>query len=127
MNNIKELIAVLSSCAGLLAAVTGFLIPLIKNVKAKNRLSALNKLSAVLQSLIVEAEQFANFSGEEKKAYVLTKASRYAMNNGIIFDEQKAAAELENIVELSKKVNAPQAAPEPCENAQSFGKYKIGG
>jgi len=105
MENIKEIITIASACLGLLATVTGFLIPLVKNVKAKNKLSSINKLAAVLQSLIIDAEQFANYTGEEKKEYVLTKANRYALNNNIAFDEQLVSDKVEDLIKLSKSVN----------------------
>lgn len=110
MNNLKEIITIASACLGLLATVTGFLIPLVKNVKAKNKLTALNKLTATLQSLIVDAEAFVNFSGAEKKAYVMTKANRYAMDNKIPYDEQAVSDKVENLVALSKEVNKRNAA-----------------
>ncbi len=105
MENIKEIIAIASACLGLLATVTGFMIPLVKNVKAKNKLTALNKLTTTLQSLIVDAETFTNFTGAEKKEYVMTKANRYAMENKIPYDEQAVSDKVEDLVALSKEVN----------------------
>ncbi len=105
MENIKEIITIASAALGLLATVTGFLIPLVKNVKAKNKLAALNKLTKVLQTLIVDAEKYVNFSGEEKKAYVVTNANRYALDNKIAFDEQMVSDKVEELVALSKAVN----------------------
>ena len=105
MENIKEIITIASACLGLLATITGFLIPLVKNVKAKNKLTALNKLTTTLQSLIVDAEAFTNFTGAEKKEYVMTKANRYAMENKIPYDEQAVSDKVEDLVALSKEVN----------------------
>ena len=105
MENIKEIITIASAAMGLLATFTGFLIPLVKNVKAKNKLAALNKLTTVLQSLIVDAEKYVNFSGEEKKAYVVTNANRYALDNKIAFDEHMVSDKVEELVALSKAVN----------------------
>lgn len=110
MENVKEIITIASACLGLIATITGFLIPLVKNVKAKNKLTALNKLTAALQSLIADAETFANFSGVEKKEYVMTRASRFAMENKIPYDEQAVSDEVENLVTLSKKVNLKSKA-----------------
>lgn len=128
MENLKQIITIASACVGLLATITGFLIPLVKNVKAKNRLSALNKLTNVLQSLIVEAEKFTNFSGEEKKAYVLTNANRYALNNRISFDEQDVSSKVEELVALSKNVNVRTTKHEQVtENlSRKNDKYRIG-
>lgn len=111
MENIKEIITIASACLGLLATITGFMIPLVKNVKAKNKLTALNKLTTTLQSLIVDAEAFTNFTGAEKKEYVMTKANRYAMENKIPYDEQAVSDKVEEIVALSKEVNKRDAVP----------------
>lgn len=105
MEDIKQIITIASACLGLLATVTGFLIPLVKNVKAKNKLTALNKLTTTLQSLIVDAEAFVNFTGAEKKEFVMTKANRYAMDNNIPYDEQAVSDKVEDLVALSKQVN----------------------
>ena len=111
MENIKEIITIASACLGLLATITGFLIPLVKNVKAKNKLTALNKLSATLQALIIDAETFANFTGAEKKEYVMTKANRYAIEHKLPYDEQAVSEKVEDLVALSKEVNNRDAVP----------------
>ena len=105
MGNLEEIITIVTACLGFVATATGLLIPLVKNVKAKNKLRALNKLSTTIQSLIVDAETHSNFTGEEKKDYVLTKANRYAIDNDIPYDEQAVSAEVEDLVALSKEVN----------------------
>ncbi len=111
MENIKELITIASACLGFIATLTGFLIPLVKNVKAKNKLKSLNKLSVALQAFVVEAEQRVNFTGEEKKQFVLTKANRYALDNKIPFNEQSVEGEIESLVALSKSVNKRGVLP----------------
>ncbi len=58
MEKIEQIIIIAANGLGLLATFTGFLIPLIKNVKAKNKLVAINKLTSTLQTLIIEAEEF---------------------------------------------------------------------
>lgn len=105
MENIKEIITIVSACLGLIATATGFLIPLVKNVKAKNKLTALNKLTTTLQTLIVDAETFTNFTGAEKKEYVMTKANRYAIEHKIPYDENAVSEKVEDMVALSKEVN----------------------
>ena len=105
MENIKEIITIASACLGIIATITGFLIPLVKNVKAKNKLTALNKLSTTLQSLVVNAEAFTNFTGAEKKEYVMTKANRYAIENNIPYYESDVSEKIEEMVALSKEVN----------------------
>ncbi len=105
MDKIQQIITIASASLGFIVTLTGFLIPLVKNVKAKNKLIALNKLTSTLQNLIMEAENFANFTGAEKKEYVMTKANRYALENKIPYDEQAVSDKIEDMVALSKEVN----------------------
>lgn len=117
MSRFKEIITIVSACLGLLATVTGFLIPLVKNVKAKNRLSAINKLTVTLQSLVVDAEKFADFTGAEKKEYVMTKINRYAIENKIPYDEKAVSEKIEELVALSKEVNKRETAAGGATNS----------
>lgn len=126
MESLEQIITLASAGIGLLATITGFLIPLVKNVKAKNKLIALNQLSTCLKTLIVEAEQFTNFTGAEKKEYVLTKANRYALENNIPFDESSVDTEIEKMVKLSKNVNVRAGKSLAAEKATATDKYKIG-
>lgn len=126
MENLEQMITVVSASLGLIATVTGFLIPLVKNVKAKNKLTALNQLSTLLKSLIMEAEKFSNFTGEEKKQYVMTKANRYALENNIPFDESTVGDEIEKLIDLSKNVNNGSLQNEVEEKSITTDKYKIG-
>ena len=52
------------------------------------------------------AENFSNYSGEEKKQFVLTKVNQFAIENGLKFDAETTAAQVEKLIELSKKINA---------------------
>lgn len=125
MGNFKEIITIASACLGLLATVTGFLIPLVKNVKAKNKLSAINKLTVTLQSLVVDAEKFADFTGAEKKEYVMTKINRYAIENKIPYDEQAVSEKIEDLVALSKEVNKRETAAYATKSPDSVTSIKI--
>lgn len=116
MEKIEQIIIIAANCLGLLATFTGFLIPLVKNVKAKNKLVALNKLTSTLQTLIIEAEEFTNFTGTEKKEYVMTKANRYAIKNKIPFDEQLVSDKVEDLVALSKEVNVGKRSTQVAQS-----------
>lgn len=116
MEKIEQIIIIAANCLGLLATFTGFLIPLVKNVKAKNKLVAINKLTSTLQTLIIEAEEFTNFTGTEKKEYVMTKANRYAIKNRIPFDEQLVSDRVEDLVALSKEVNVGKRSTQVAQS-----------
>lgn len=111
MEHIERIITIVSACLGLIATAIGFLIPLVKNVKTKNRLSAVKKLTDTLHSLIIEAETFVNFSGAEKKEYVMTKANRYAIDNKIPYNEADVSEKIEDLISISKEVNKRESTP----------------
>lgn len=105
MDKLEQIIAIISACLGLIGTITGLLISLVKNVKAKNRLTTINKLTVALQAFVEDAETFVNYSGAEKKEYVMTKANRFAIDNNIPYDETAVSDIIENIVKISKSVN----------------------
>lgn len=109
MSQIEEIITIITAALGLIITITGFLIPLVKSTKAKKSLIAVNKLTGTLQNMVIEAEKFVNYSGEEKKQYVMTKAYKYAVENKIPYDENAVSEKIEDLVALSKQVNVKPA------------------
>lgn len=114
MSQIEEIITIITAALGLIITITGFLIPLVKSTKAKKSLIAVNKLTGALQNMVIEAEKFVNYSGEEKKQYVMTKAYKYAVENKIPYDENAVSEKIEDLVALSKQVNV-KTATQPKE------------
>lgn len=114
MSQIEEIITIITAALGLIITITGFLIPLVKSTKAKKSLVAVNKLTGALQNMVIEAEKFVNYSGEEKKQYVMTKAYKYAVENKIPYDENAVSEKIEDLVALSKQVNV-KTATQPKE------------
>ncbi len=105
MDKLEQIIAIISACLGLIGTITGLLISLVKNVKVKNKLKSINTLTVALQAFVEDAETFVNYSGAEKKEYVMTKANRFAIDNNIPYDENAVSDIIENIVKISKSVN----------------------
>ena len=103
--SIQEILTLLGSVIPLLAAFLTFLIKFIKNEKAKKILSCTLQIAETIQPLIVEAEKFTHFSGEEKKQYVLTKANQFAIDHKIKFDQEKVSSMIDELVATTKKVN----------------------
>lgn len=128
MESLREIITIISASLGLFATIIGFLIPLIKNIKAKNKLVAIKKLTSTLQSLIIDAEAFVNFSGEEKKEYVLTKANRFAIDNKIPYNEADISEKIEKLICLSKEVNKREStsvSPAPVQESKVVTSIRI--
>lgn len=105
MDRIEIIITLASSVIPVLIAFFTFLIKFIKNEKAKKVLNGMLKVSEAIQSLTVAAEKFTNFSGEEKKQYVLTKVNQFAIDNKIKFDQEKVSQMIDELVATTKKVN----------------------
>ena len=58
------------------------------------------------------AEQFTNYSGEEKKEYVMTRVNQFALENKIKFDSEAVNEKIEELIGLSKKVNGVKSDKE---------------
>lgn len=105
MENFELIVSLASTAAGLLIVCVSFLVKLINSIKKrKSQQNEVTLLDAVAP--IVEiAETFTNYSGEEKKEYVLTKVNQFAIENGIKFDSTLVSNQIERLIELSKQVN----------------------
>lgn len=110
MEHLKLLLSFAVTVLGLLISTLTFLIKSIGNAKAKKKASELLELCNVLLPYIEKAEKFVNYTGEEKKEYVMTQVNRYALENGIKFDYNVVSSKIEEYIELSKEVNAKLTA-----------------
>lgn len=98
-------VPIISGLLGIFVTAATFLIPYIKNAKAKKILETAVKVAEAVQPYIIEAEKFANYSGEEKKAYVMTKANQYAIEHKLNFNAEEVSKQVESLVNLTKQVN----------------------
>lgn len=99
---IEEIIRIVGLSIPLLISIIGFIISLIKAIKS----GKWNKLTEVLKGYIAEAEGFKNYTGAEKKNYVLMCLSDFCKKSNISFDYKKISASIEEILDLTKLVNA---------------------
>lgn len=119
MDKLNIILQIVSALIGIFVTAVGFIIPLVKNVKAKNVLQTAVSIAEKVQPYIVEAEEFINYTGEEKKAYVLTKANQYAIENNLSFDVEAVSKEIDNLVELTKQVNQREKDKATTETTQT--------
>ena len=92
---------ILSSMAGILTIG----IKLIKTLnEVKERINT-EQIEEKLLELIEEAEKFIEYSGKEKKEYVMDKIGEYAEELGIKADLQFVSEKIEELVKLTKGVN----------------------
>ena len=81
------------------------LIPYLKTAKAKKNaekvakaLSGFELICRNIQPLVVKAEQFRNFSGAERKEWVMTQLRIVALENSIAFDESAVSEKVEEVI-----------------------------
>ncbi len=114
MENIQLILSMLVTIIGFFISTITFLSKYIKNANAKKKLSSMVRLGEALIPFIEEAEKFVNYSGSEKKTYVITRMRDFALNNKMKFDYEQVNDKIEELVELSKIVN-PRSNNKPLE------------
>jgi len=90
---------------GIVLTVGFFAYRLKRNKKMKKQLENGNKVRAAVMTLICEAEKKSNYSGEEKKDYVMTRANQFCIDNKIKFNAETTDRIIQEIIELTKQVN----------------------
>lgn len=101
----EKMIPFVGTIVSLLAAFLTFLLKSIKNGKAKKFLQQTLKITEILQQLIVVAEKFTNYTGAEKKEFVLTKIEQFSIENNMKFDSEQISQMIDTLVDTTKKVN----------------------
>lgn len=104
----EEIKMYVSYITPILTIICSFLIFIKNKIKKKQVRKVIENKEELMKKIIPyieEAEKFINFSGEEKKEYVMTKLKGYAIDCGIDFDENGISDKVEELIELSKKVN----------------------
>ena len=98
MDKIKIIISLLATTLSLLFTTS---LSLFKFINSK-------KLNKKIIDLIKIAKEFTNYSGIEKKEYVLTKLNQLSIDNKVNFCIEKASSKIEEFISLSKNVNAKE-------------------
>lgn len=110
MENLELVISLASACLGLVVAVAAVIAKYASSAKARKAAEQTMDICNALLPYIEQAESFVNYSGEEKKEYVMTKANRYAIEHGMKFNESAVSDKVEEYIALSKEVNAKDTA-----------------
>ncbi len=106
METLKMILSIAAGALPFIITTLTYMIKFIKNKNAKKILNGVLSVTEQLQPLIVQAEKFTHYSGEEKKQYVLTRVRQFAMENNLRFDETAVSEEIDEIVATTKRVNA---------------------
>lgn len=110
MENFELIVSLAGTALGLLITAATFIGKFAKSSKAKKVAEQTIEICNAILPYIERAESFVNYSGEEKKEYVMTKANQYAMEKGIKFDEKYISEKVEELIGFTKEVNATESA-----------------
>ena len=106
MEKLEYIFSLVGTVLSFLVALLTLVLKLMKVLKDKSITEDREKLVEKLLELVVEAEGRLDYSGKEKKAYVMEKVSEFASKEDIEADLEFVSEEIEKLVELSKQVNA---------------------
>ena len=110
MENLELILSLAGTALSLFIACMIFIAKLIRGYITKKKLKNSYVLLDAVAPLMEIAETFTNYSGEEKKEYVMTKVNQFAIENGITFNADAVTAKIEELIQLSKNVNGKETA-----------------
>jgi len=116
MQNITAIISITCTAAGFLATAITFIARFVKSTKERKKAQDLAKLCDALMPFIARAESFLNYTGLEKKEFVMTKANQFAIDNKITFNNNLVNEKIEELVRLTREVNARGQASSSLQN-----------
>lgn len=105
MENLELYLSLIGTGASLLLTIIILIVRLAKSIREKSRLKEEDGLLSAVGPLMELAEKHKNFTGEEKKEFVLTKLNQFAIENGINFDTKIISTKIEELINLSKQIN----------------------
>ena len=105
MEEMKLYISLIVFFLGLITSIISIVIKYTKNIKVKNNLQNMLMIIDEIIPLIIEAEEFLSYSGEEKKEYVISRIFRKLNNCNIKIEEEKIDNIIEKLVDFTKEVN----------------------
>lgn len=108
LENIEIILSLAGTSLTLFLTTILFLKKVVKNKKIKEIIKKVESLTNQIIPYIKEAESFINYSGVEKKSYVMTKLQAYAIENEIAFNKDEISNKIESLIELTNEVNVKQ-------------------
>lgn len=106
MESLELWLSIIGTALSLLITTLVFVIKFIKCYRAKKKMLNTSLLFEAVAPIVEIAESYSNYSGEEKKQFVLTKVNQFALENNIPFNADDISKKIEELIELSKQVNA---------------------
>jgi len=123
--NIEEVLKIIGLIlSGIITTLIPCVVAIVGSVKAykeaktkEEKAKATNDMLSTLNTLVVDAEttykdvnallkQQSKTAGTVKKDVVMTKLQAFALKNSYLFDAEFWSAKIDEVVELTRKVNA---------------------
>ena len=105
LDNYELYLSIAAAIISLIFAIIICIIKLVRTIKSKTKLQNDSDLLDAAAPIMQIAESFINYSGAEKKEYVLTRINQLAIENGISFNLKAVSDKIEDLIRLSKHVN----------------------
>ncbi len=93
------------SLIGILLTFITCIIKVIKKNKIIKKNTGVLSVLEVLENEIKEAEKNINYTGAEKKNYVITRVTQYMIENNLKYSPEEIINKLEELISLTKEVN----------------------
>lgn len=98
---ISIFVVILFLFIGMIICILRLIIVKKSKKKFQDETDLLNAVAPIMEI----AEKYTNYSGAEKKEYVLTRINQLAIENGIEYNVQAVSAKIEELINLTKEVN----------------------
>ena len=106
IESVEWLISIIGTILSLLLTSIVCLVKAIQKGKQKRSIEENTIFLEALAPLMELAEKYENYTGEEKKAFVLTKMNQLAIENHLKFNEEEVSKKIEELIVLSKEINS---------------------
>ena len=106
--NLEMLLSLMATGIGFMISLFTLIIKLSKNKKVRKTAEEMLSFTEQLSKFVEEAEKFSHYTGVEKKNFVLTKLNRFSIDNHMKFDEEWVSSKVDEVISLTKKVNASE-------------------
>lgn len=103
--DLELIFSIIGTFLGIVITVLTFIIKMSKNTKVRKNAEKILLLTNQIATYVKEAEGFRNYTGAEKKNYVLTKMNQFSIDNKINYDEDYVSCKIEELIETTKVVN----------------------
>ena len=118
-------ISLAGTVVSLIVTTITFFAKYLKNKKAKIIAENVVEIGNAILPLISQAEKLVNYTGEEKKEYVMTLIRQYAFNKNLTFDYQEVSDKVDELVSLTKEVNVKEVKNNIINNAIASSDNKV--